>query len=425
MVQAGGFRDEEEFREILNANITPAQPVSSPELLQGRETLLREIGRALASPGMNVFIHGERGVGKTSLALTASKNLTILDGAYVGLEKATTFSGFVRDVCSALLGSGPVKRDLDATGSAALNLWFFKLEGKLGGSGSIAVGDIESVNEAASAIIECTSRSQRKVLVIDEMDRVEDPSFRPLFAELIKRLHDRQSRLKLIMCGIGSTLEEIIGSHLSASRAITPFGIPPIPYDARWRIIQNAADKLGFTINREYIIRISQISDGYPYYVHLIGFNLLWAIFDHHQTSKDATSEDFHAAVIKSIERAESPLRDAYKFAIQKTKNSFDYEEALWSLAESTHFERQIKDVYDQSYSKVVAQRKRDPDGELPPKLDIEQFRQRLYRLCEDRHGQIIRRTKNSWYAFAENVMRGYVRLVAHRNGVILGDDHH
>lgn len=424
MVSKRAFQDEHEFRDILNANITPARPVDSPELLQGREALLREIGRALASPGMNVFIHGERGVGKTSLALTAALDLTY-DKAYVGLEKATTFASFIRDVCSALIGSGVVKRDLDITGSTSLNLWVFKLEGKLGGSGAIGIGDIESVNEAASAIIECTDRSQRKVLVIDEMDRVEDPSFRPLFAELIKRLHDRQSRLKLIMCGIGSTLEEIIGSHLSASRAITPFGIPPISYDARWRIIQNAADKLGFTINREYIIRISQISDGYPYYVHLIGFNLLWAIFDHYETSLEASSDDFHAAVIKSIERAESPLREAYKFAIQKTKNSFDYEEALWSLAESTHFERQIKDVYDQSYSKVVAQRKLDSDGEIPPKLDIEQFRQRLYRLCEDRHGQIIKRTKNSWYAFGENVMRGYVRLVAHRNGVILGDDHH
>jgi len=59
------FSDEAEFKRILSENIRPAQPIDTPELLQGRKPILREIGRALASPGMHVFIHGERGIGKT------------------------------------------------------------------------------------------------------------------------------------------------------------------------------------------------------------------------------------------------------------------------------------------------------------------------------------------------------------------------
>ena len=46
------------------------------------------------------------------------------------------------------------------------------------------------------------------------------------------------------------------------------------------------------------------------------------------------------------------------------------------------------------------------------------------YRLCDQAHGGIIVRKLNSWYAFQENVLRGYVRLVAARNGVALGADH-
>jgi uncharacterized protein len=149
------------------------------------------------------------------------------------------------------------------------------------------------------------------------------------------------------MCGIGKTLDEIIGSHLSASRPITGFELPAISYDARWRIVTNAAGKLGMEVPQEFLVRISQISDGFPYYVHLMAENIFWQIFDHCEESNIASSSDFHNAINRAIERAEAPLREAYNFAIQKTKNSADYEEALWSVAHLTHFERQLKDIYD------------------------------------------------------------------------------
>jgi uncharacterized protein len=220
------------------------------------------------------------------------------------------------------------------------------------------------------------------------------------------------------MCGIGKTLDEIIGSHLSASRPITGFELPLISFDARWKIITNAADKLGMVVPKEFLVRISQISDGFPYYVHLIAENLFWQIFDHSEKDNEATSKDFHNAIGRAIERAEAPLREAYNFAIQKTTNSSDYEEALWATAHLTHFERQLKDIYERSYLPVMEYRKpRKP-------IQIDKFRTRLYSLCSATHGNILVRKRNSWYAFNENVTRGYVRLVAERNGVPLGSDH-
>ena len=56
--------------------------------------------------------------------------------------------------------------------------------------------------------------------------------------------------------------------------------------------------------------------------------------------------------------------------------------------------------------------------------LNIDRFRTRLYSLCKRSHGEIVVRKRNSWYAFDENVIRGYVRLVAERAGVPLGSDH-
>src|SRR5215471_13655175 len=94
---------EHEFVSILKHNIRPAQPIDSPGLLQGRTTILRDIGRTLHSPGMHVFIHGERGIGKTSIALTAAKSFMRGDPPYVACDERSTFEGVVADICAALL----------------------------------------------------------------------------------------------------------------------------------------------------------------------------------------------------------------------------------------------------------------------------------------------------------------------------------
>ncbi|MGA8689081.1 MAG: hypothetical protein WB662_04000 [Methyloceanibacter sp.] len=99
----------------------------------------------------------------------------------------------------------------------------------------------------------------------------------------MKQIYDRRIPIRFIFCGIGQSLDAITGGHLSASRPILPVALEPMSHDARWAIINTAAEKLGFMVDREFVIRIGQISDGFPYYVHLIGSVLSWAIFDHRQ----------------------------------------------------------------------------------------------------------------------------------------------
>ena len=372
---------------------------------------------------MHIFVYGERGVGKTSIALTAAKSFARADAPYVGCDERSTFSGLVTDVCAALLDQKYLSRGRNLSGSAGVNVGLFKIEAKMDSNGQLHIPEkITSVNHAANVIRECAaSRAPNEtILVIDEVDRIASRDVKSQFAELIKVMHDMRVSLRLVMCGIGRTLDEIIGSHLSASRAITGFELPHISFDARWAIVTSAADKLGFHVAHDFLVRISQISDGFPYYVHLIAENLFWEIFDHQTTSTEATSADFHRAISRAIERAEAPLRDAYNFAIQKTKNSLDYEEALFSAAHGTHLERQLKDMYERSYLPVMEYRK-DVDRQA---LQIDKFRSRLYSLCDNRHGAVLVRKRNSWYTFKENVLRGYVRLVAERSGVPLGADH-
>ena len=57
--------------------------------------------------------------------------------------------------------------------------------------------------------------------------------------------------------------------------------------------------------------------------------------------------------------------------------------------------------------------------------MDLQKFYNRMNALKTERHGSIIRTTGAGWFEFRENRLRGYVRLMAQRNGVALEPEHH
>ena len=63
---------KDEFGEKLATVVNAATPIRSIQHLKGRQQQLQEIERALYAPGRHIFIYGDRGVGKSSLAATAA-----------------------------------------------------------------------------------------------------------------------------------------------------------------------------------------------------------------------------------------------------------------------------------------------------------------------------------------------------------------
>jgi uncharacterized protein len=96
------------LRKILTENLTPSDTIKTPERLFGREKTLKTIDRALNSAGRQIFIYGDRGVGKTSLALTAAflhtgvENLPI----YVPCGRTSQFSEIIQAIGHAQI---PIK----------------------------------------------------------------------------------------------------------------------------------------------------------------------------------------------------------------------------------------------------------------------------------------------------------------------------
>ena len=108
-------------------------------------------------------------------------------------------------------------------------------------------------------------------------------------------------------------------------------------------------------------------------------------------------------------------LRNQYYLATKKTKNTENYEEALWALADKTSDRRQLTNIYDVSYSKIMAKRP------LRQKLTKEKLNQKLLSLRKESHGNIVVGYGSGWFSFRENIMRGYVRLDAENKGIPIG----
>jgi hypothetical protein len=132
------------------------------------------------------------------------------------------------------------------------------------GSRGFSFAEQKAVDLVAAAVAE--RGESEPVVIIDEFDQLEGQEDKRLFASFIKQIYDLRVPVRFIFCGIGQSLDAITGGHLSASRPILPIALEPLSHDARWRIVQTAANRLGLDVERNHVIRIGQISDGFPYY---------------------------------------------------------------------------------------------------------------------------------------------------------------
>jgi hypothetical protein len=406
--------NEDAFKEILRKHLTPARAISSPEHLKGRARALTQIDRAFNSPGKHIFIFGDRGVGKTSLAQTAAfiHQPSSADPILLACGEMP-FLSTVRDAVKRSLPSG------DAVFQKKIE---HKLKAGLGGFGydmsrsltSGVVPPIESINDAVQLLkFVGEFHSREPIIIFDEFDQLADDGQRKACAELIKQVSDQALKVRFIFCGIGTSLEELIGVHLSTGRYLSPVFLERLPHDARWEIIKSAAEAMRVTVAHGHMVRIGQISDGFPSYIHLIGEQLLWSMFDDTDQVELCLQRHFAEGVNLAVQEAETTLKIIYDNAVQKYSD--DYEEVLWALADHQLLRRQTTDIFDKSYLRIMEERP------TRKKLTKQQFSGRLNTLKTLRHGEIILGKGAGWYEFKENVVRGYVRLRAENNGVHLG----
>ena len=412
------FEDRHSFASRLNQLVSPSQPIQSIEHLHGRTRELDQIDKALYAPGRHVFIYGDRGVGKSSLAAAAARQYQSVDANYldIGCGPDATLSSIVANIALQALAQSRL-RSTKTSIKAGISFRFLTLERSAEEVSRDLNAEIRTVLDAVEVLREVAEiHSEKPIVVLDEFDRIKDADARHIFADLIKHLGDKKVNLKFIFTGVAGSLTELLGAHQSAIRQLATIELERLSWDARWDISLDVARAFKLELPRDIYVRIAAVSDGFPYYVHLITEKMMWRAWEDPSEVNAISWEHYRGGLGDAIDSINAELRRPYEMAV--TQRTDDYEEVLWSTADGEYLQRFMYQIFD-SYTHIMRQRERKVA------LPLEKFKARIRALRTERAGSILvsEDARKGLYWYRETMLRGYVRMQAEASGIELVGD--
>jgi hypothetical protein len=406
---------EDEFGTKLGILLSPSRPIHDVEHLKGRSRELDTIKKSLYAPGRHVFIYGDRGVGKSSLGQTAAIQYQTAGTLpiFASGSPNDTFNTILGNIVSQAMGQRRTEAiDRFEQQSVELNGMKFT-EGHEATRIDLAAA-IRSVGDAVELLSQIASHSNKRSVVIDEFDTITDPSERNKFAALLKQMGDRSINLKFIFTGIGRSLDELLGAHQSAYRQLETVELPRLGWDARREIVRSAVESFGMDLNDDVNWRIAMVSDGYPYYIHLITEKILWAAYSADARVNEIGWNLFNQGLADAIVSTTAELKRPYESAVLHRPQEF--EDIAWATADHDDLLRSTNDMYE-SYKVIVGKRR---DGRVA--IDRARFTTQLRKLKTASYGVVLQQEEGrpGWYSYREKMLRGFARMQAQANGVEL-----
>lgn len=406
--------ERDKFLSKRNEFLTSARPIQSPEHLKGRDRALASLIDALQSPGRHAFIYGYRGVGKTSLALTAAFQLQSAVGApvVIACDSSTTFS----QLCSDILREALAIPTIEKKGQSRLNFG----ASLYGVGGNISIDRptqstelrINSVNDAISYFKQAASRfTVGIIVVVDEFDQFRGNEEHRKVATLVKQLSDQDIPVRFIFCGISESVEALFSEHESIFRQIHSHRVDQLSFQSCLDIINDASAALHMEIRNDFKYRIAKISDGFPSFVHLITEKVLTAAYDSGSNYVDGDS--YEQGLEDALSSIEFSLKKNYEAILHR--NTHKYEHVVWAIANDRLLDVNV-DIIWQHYTHICDIIKIKPASRPNIKTKLNQ-------LSTSQYGNLLYKPRRSNYTFSEKMMRAYARLRAERQGCPLGPE--
>jgi uncharacterized protein len=406
---------KDDFGTKLGTVLSAAQPIRSVQHLKGREEDLEEIDRALYAHGRHIFVHGARGVGKSSLAATAAYQYQSSDAEpiFVSGSPDDTFTSIIANIALQALGRSKTE-NVKRTQSLAIEFRGLKWSAGQEVSMTDLGAQIKTISDAAELLKQIAEKHSKKpTVVLDEFDTIHDPNERGKFASLLKVLGDQNIEIKFFITGVAESVHELLGAHLSAHRQLATLELPRLGYEGRREIVIDAAQAFQLDVDDDVNWRIALISDGFPYYVHLIVEKMLWEAFMSDRAEHELTWDHFYAGLRVAVKEANAELRRPYEQAV--LQRPLEYEDVLWSTADGDDLFGSTEHMF-QSYQMII-ERRTDR-----PQLERARYSEIVRKLRGQDFGAVLQPIpqRPGWYEYREKMLRGYVRMQAEANGIPL-----
>lgn len=390
------------IRIQLTRVFTPESPITEKDSFQGRQAEITKVLEAVLKPGAHVVIFGERGVGKTSLAVLIEQfwrdqmNDSILMGrvncepsddyvtvwaniaedietrlAFTDRAQNTRFAEYVHDMSNGAADPSLVRRTFEAYGGVA-------------------------------------------VLIIDEFDRLQDRATVQRMADTIKGLSDYAVNTTLVIVGVASSVDNLIEDHASVDRNLTQILMPRLNTDEIMNLVESRYNNLGISYDPDSISLIANLARGLPYYAHLIGQSAGLVAVRNETTTVGL--DEVAQGLALATENAQESVKRTYYEAVSSSRRNSVYREAILAcaLAEQDEFGHFTVSAVRSSLSRHLG-------------IDTTLARCSTYldRFTDAQHSHVLQVEGQPWrkrYRFADPLLETYVILKGIEDGVVSSD---
>ena len=362
---------------------SPGAPIDEQELFAGRADQIRELITSVHQRGQHAVVFGERGVGKTSLA--------------------NTFTKFMHAPVSQVIAT---RVNCDGIDDFS-NIW----------RKALADWDLATLlpervtpDDVRRALREVAANNIA-IIVLDEFDRLRDPSATRLVADTIKALSDHSVPATVIIVGVADSVSDLIKEHASVGRALIEVRMPRMDSSELEEIIEKRLAKLGLQIERKAEKAIVTYSQGLPHYTHLFGLFASQSAIERRATN--ITVRDIRTSIQRCLDRAQQSTRESYDKATISPRRDNLFKQVLLACA--------LAEKGDMGYftaSDVV----RPMTDIMQRPYEIPNFAPHLKDFCDERRGPILEQrgsARRFRYRFCDPLMQPYITLLGMRDGKV------
>jgi len=291
---------------------TPGKPVPVEYFiarLKEIKRLERAIKQTLSGRNENIFLTGERGIGKSSLAgfirYLAEKEYDFI-GAHCFLGGVRDLEGMIRVIFQRLLQEVSDKTIFDnlknVFGKYIKGVTFFGIGVEFTTDRSELRTIVDNFLPVIRKINETIKDNKKGVmLILDDLNGISDI---PEFAQFLKSFVDELATsrdflpLLIILVGIPERREELIKHQPSVARIFDIIDLSPMDENESEEFFNNMFSGQNISITPQALSLMVRLSGGFPMLMHEVGDAVFWLDTDNCIDEKDAIGGIVEAAGI-------------------------------------------------------------------------------------------------------------------------------